>query len=342
MTVAPRPGRSDRRRPSLPTLVARAVRDDGVFARGDLVLVAVSGGPDSNALLHVLARTRERLGHRLIACGVDHGLRTEAVAELACAAALAAGLDVPFEVVRVEVGSGGNLQARARTARHAALREVAARHGADVVATGHTADDRAETVLSRLLRGAGPGGLAVLPPRDGPLCRPLVRALRSDVEAYVARHAIPCSTDPSNADPRFQRVRIRHEILPLLRSMAPRIVWSLCDLADALAAARDAHDPAAGLNAAQRKAVARARANGRTEARLLVRGGREVVARFVTPETADPTSGGSTESPRDDAEAPRAAGDKRTISQFGAFPVDARILMQEDVRAAGHRRRRRP
>lgn len=281
-------GRRDRRPPALATLARRVLVDDAELQPGDLVLCAVSGGPDSSALLHVLAGLRSRLGLRLAACAVDHGLRAEAAGEIELAAALARQLDVPIDVERVTVDPGGNLQARARAARHAALRDVASRRGARYVATAHTADDRAETVVLRLLRGAGPRGLAVLPPRDGLLVRPLVRARRSQIVAHLERHAIATAADPSNRDPRFLRVRVREEVLPLLAELAPRIVASLCDLADDLAPVRDAADPLASLNRAQRQAIAQARARGRTTARLRIAGGRDVVATIE----ADPTPQG--------------------------------------------------
>ena len=121
-------------------------------------------------------------------------------------------LDVPFARTRVAVARGGNLQARARAARWDALRVAASRSGADRIATGHHADDRAETLIMRLLRGTTARGLAVLPPvdrRDGVRVRPLYRARRLDVEAHVARHRLPCARDPSNEDPRFLRTRVR-------------------------------------------------------------------------------------------------------------------------------------
>ncbi len=220
--------------PSLLTLALRTAKDASLFAKGDVVLVAVSGGGDSTALLHVLARLRSKIGHELVAHGVDHGLRAEAGAELDLAAGVARSLGVTMTRSRVEVPRGGNLQARAREARLGALREAASRAGAKVIATGHHADDRAETVLLRLLRGAGPRGLAALPPRAGDLVRPLIRARRSDIEAHLARHELPHAEDPSNADPRFLRVRVRSELLPLLASLSPGIVSHLCALADQL------------------------------------------------------------------------------------------------------------
>jgi tRNA(Ile)-lysidine synthase len=218
--------------PTLITLARAALRENDIAPRGSRVLVAVSGGPDSMALLHVLSLLRHKLAFGLFAHGVDHGLREESASELDLAEAFARSLAVPFGRTRVAVAPGGNLQARARTARWEALRGAASRAGADRIATGHHADDRAETLLMRLLRGTGPGGLAVLPPRDGERIRPLYRARRADVQAHVSRHHIPHVTDPSNRDPRFLRTRVRHELLPLLERLSPRVVEHLCSLAD--------------------------------------------------------------------------------------------------------------
>jgi tRNA(Ile)-lysidine synthase len=222
--------------------------------RGASMLVAVSGGPDSMALLHVLARLREDLALTLHAHGVDHGLRAEAESELDLAEDLARAQNVPFVRTRAAVPGGGNLQARARLARYDALARAAVAVGAKLIATAHHAEDRAETVLLRLLRGAGPSGLAVLPPRaplplsfpaSSPaktplnaagieLVRPFLRARRADIEAHLARHALRFASDPSNENPRFLRVRVRREVLPLLEALSPSIVEHLCSLADAL------------------------------------------------------------------------------------------------------------
>jgi tRNA(Ile)-lysidine synthase len=113
------------------------------------------------------------------------------------------------------------------------LKAAAARNGANRIATGHHADDRAETVVMRLMRGGGHvRNLAVLAPRSGDRIRPMIRARRADIDAHIARHGIPTALDPSNADPRFLRVRIRNEVLPVLERLSPRIVEHLCALAD--------------------------------------------------------------------------------------------------------------
>ncbi len=223
--------------PTLLTLTRRTIVDELLFgpepARA-CILVAVSGGPDSMALLHVLARLRGKLGHSLVAHGVDHGLRQEARRELDQAEALAGQLEIPFARTVAPVAPGGNLQARARSARLEALRAAAAGAGASRIATAHHADDRAETVLLRLLRGASPAGLAVLPPRRGDLIRPFIRARKKDIEAHVARHELPFSSDPSNLDPRFLRSRVRNELLPLMETLSSGIVGHLNGLADDL------------------------------------------------------------------------------------------------------------
>lgn len=271
--------------PSLLRSAERAILDEQLFSRGETVLAACSGGPDSVALMHVLARLRGTIGHALVAHGVDHGLRPEAPRELAAAAELAASIEVPFSVTRVEVAHGSNLEARARDARLKALAEAAERAGAVAIATGHTADDRAETFLLRLLRGAGPRGLAVLPP-SAPLpshpsirlVRPLIHARRAAVIAHVERHFLPVARDPMNDDPRFSRTRVRNELLPLMATMAPRVVEHLASLADMLEATPPS--PLDGMGRAQRIAIERAKALGLPRVVVRLRGGREVEATF--------------------------------------------------------------
>ena len=265
-----------RRPPTLLTLCRRLLRSKRLFERGQLVLCAVSGGPDSMALLHALALMRKRRGHRLAAVGIDHGLRDGAGAELDAAEQLASDHEVPFERIRLDMERGSNLQARARSARHAALQACAQRRDAACIALGHTADDRAETLIMRLLRGSGPHGLAVMPARthgiEGTveLVRPLLLARRSDVLAHLQRHGVPFAHDPSNRDRRFLRVRVRHEVIPLLEELSPGVVDHLCTLADALVDQRDETDPLATLNRTQRQQIQRLlrRGYGRTTVRV--------------------------------------------------------------------------
>lgn len=265
--------------PSLRTLVRRALAEAGVPAKAHL-LCACSGGPDSNAMLSALASLRADCDLSLSAMGVDHGLRPEAASELAVAAALAADLSVPFATKRVALERGSNLMARARAARYEALRAERGRIGASFIATAHTADDRAETVLLRLLRGSGAHGLGVLPPLDGDLLRPLVRARRSDVERQLERKKLPSASDPSNLDTRFVRVRVRLELLPLLSSLSPRIVETLCRLADELWLGRGATQPMSPLGRRQREALLQG-VSLRGQGRVRTAESKEVLARLI-------------------------------------------------------------
>jgi tRNA(Ile)-lysidine synthase len=262
--------------PTLLRLAERELRDQKLVDRGQLVLLAVSGGPDSMALGHVMASLRKRFGYELAACGVDHGIRPAAVEELHLAASGMAALGVAFEAVHLQVPEGPNLMARARDARFAALRKVASRLGAASIALGHHADDRAETVLIRLLQGAGPAGLAVLASRSGDLIRPLIRAHRSDILGHLARHAVPYANDPTNEDRRYLRAAVRGELIPALKALSPRIVEHLCHLADDLGAL-ELGRPEPLLKRAHLQALGLA-AGGRGSVRIALPGGR--VARF--------------------------------------------------------------
>ena len=220
--------------PSLLTQVSRTLKEDCDLAPNERILVAVSGGGDSQALLDVLARLQPQFGYELHAHGVDHGLRAEAAGELALAQLLAESLGVPFTSTRLQLTDGGNLQERARDARYEALDAVAEKLHFTSLATAHHADDRAETVLQRLLRGAGPPGLGVLPARDDSRIRPFLRSRKSAIISHLQRHELTFANDPSNRDSRFLRVRVRNELIPLMESLSPRIVEHLNGLADDL------------------------------------------------------------------------------------------------------------
>lgn len=276
--------------PSLSTIVRRTLLEDCGPLDGATVLAAVSGGGDSQAMLSVLARLAPKLGFVLHAHGVDHGLRVAAPRELDLAEALARKLGVPFGRTQLGLVPGGNLQARARDARYSALRDVAAALGHEVlIATAHHADDRAETVLLRLLRGAGPRGLAVLPPRAKDVIRPLIRAGKRDVILHLERHCLDFAEDPSNQDAAFLRVRVRREAMPLLERLSPQVVRHLNALADALSGAdlpSEATPQGAALNGAQIREVLRANRLGRNVT-IRVAGGRDLI---VCPEHEAATS----------------------------------------------------
>jgi tRNA(Ile)-lysidine synthase len=212
--------------------VLETVRRRRLLGKRDVVLAAVSAGPDSTALVGALAALRD-LGELagVVALHVDHRLRPGGGEDAACAAAACARLGVPFESVAVRV-EPGNVQAQARRARYAALRAAAARAGASRIATGHTRTDQAETVLLRLLRGAGARGLAAIPPRRGLLVRPLIDRSRAEGIAYCARAGLAWRDDPTNATPRFARNRVRLSAWPVLLALAPAAESALARAAD--------------------------------------------------------------------------------------------------------------
>lgn len=209
-----------------------------MLAPGQTVLVAFSGGPDSTALLHALWQLRDRLQIAVATCHVHHGLRgAEADADAAHAAAFARGLvvshlekqaDVPAVVEERKL----SVEAAAREVRYALLEEAAAEAGAQRIATGHTADDQAETVLMNLLRGAGPGGLSGIPWVRGRIIRPLLGITHADVEDYCLAEGLAYRLDQSNLDLEFTRNRIRHQVMPLLRELQSNVVGALCRLAE--------------------------------------------------------------------------------------------------------------
>jgi tRNA(Ile)-lysidine synthase len=178
------------------------------FPTAGPLVCAVSGGPDSLALLALAAAP----GRDVTAVHVDHGLRPDSARDADVVAAVAEQVGATWRSVRVDVAPGPDLEARARTARYAALPAGAL--------TGHTADDQAETVLLQLLRGAGPRGLGGMRPDR----RPLLDLRRAETHALCDALGFTPVHDPSNLDPVHRRNRVRHEVLPLLDDVAGRDV----------------------------------------------------------------------------------------------------------------------
>ncbi len=259
--------------PTLTTLVARSLKKTA-FPKGSRLLVAVSGGADSTACLHALHLLRERFSLELFAHGVDHGLRAEAAAELDAVAKLSESLQILFSRTQLTVPAGGDLHRRARDARYEALEGAAAAVGACAIVTAHHRDDRAETVLERLLHGAHLEGLGVLPMRDGSRFRPLIEASRDDVLAHCARHQLPFSEDPSNDNRRFLRARLRAEVLPILRAISPQVDAHLAALADDVCRRISvASTSTVPLSAGARRRISEAVAAGAKTVPLLLDGG---------------------------------------------------------------------
>jgi tRNA(Ile)-lysidine synthase len=213
-----------------------------------VVAVACSGGRDSVALLHAALRAAAPLGMGVVALHVHHGLMAEADRWAAELAVQCGRWGVPLRQDRLNGApqAGESVEAWARRERYAALARMAREAGASIVLLGHHLHDQAETVLLQALRGAGPAGLAAMPrvvERDGlAWARPWLARAGGEIDAYLAPLAVAVAVDPSNADPRFARSRLRRDVMPALRAAFP-------DADAALAAvARRAHEARAVLD----------------------------------------------------------------------------------------------
>lgn len=222
--------------------VIATVRSLALFQPGQRILVALSGGPDSTALIAALTALAVPWRLHVSAVHFDHGLRgRESDEDARFVAALCAELHVPLTIERIDLrggtdrGRSESLQQRAREARYARLRALAAEQGADRVALGHQADDQAETVLMWMMRGAGATGLAGIPPiREGLFVRPLLNLTRDEILAYLDGRALTYRSDSSNDRWTYRRNRVRHEFLPLAKTYNPSIVRALVRQADIL------------------------------------------------------------------------------------------------------------
>jgi tRNA(Ile)-lysidine synthase len=227
--------------------VRRTIRQHALARPGTRVLVALSGGADSVAVLHLL-RDLEHEGDLVVvgAAHLNHGLRgADADADEAFCRALAERLNLAFVSARVDVATLAREQKRSiedagRSARYAFLERAAAEVGADVIATAHTRDDQAETFLLRLLRGAGTRGLASIQPRRGRVIRPVLDVARTELRNFLAMRGEAYREDATNADVSVPRNRIRHELIPYIQSRFSPAAPEL--LARQAALARDDED----------------------------------------------------------------------------------------------------
>jgi tRNA(Ile)-lysidine synthase len=264
--------------------VVRTIRAHDLVHPGERVLVAVSGGPDSMALLATLWELSGRLDVELEVATVDHGLRASARAEGELVKSRAEALGLPWHGLSVDVAEArrgrASLQDAARRVRLAALEELALRRGATRIALGHQADDQAETVLFRIVRGTGVHGLAGIPYRRGAFIRPLLDVTRAEIARYLKRRSLPFVEDLSNADPRFARARVRHRLLPLLAEENPRVREALVALAASARESRrapaeqSASDALSGLGRRTAQVVARLRHAGAGTRHVDISGGR--------------------------------------------------------------------
>ncbi|MEO8700689.1 MAG: tRNA lysidine(34) synthetase TilS [Kofleriaceae bacterium] len=225
---------------SIKTAVAAVIGDLGPGPIG----VGCSGGADSLALAD--AAIEMAGAARIVIVTIDHGLTAGSgeVADRVAAWARARGAASVVHAVEVDRGRA-SLEAAARDARYAGFAEVAREYQLVALLLGHTARDQAETVLMRILRGTGPAGLAAIPARRGIYHRPLLAVDRAEVDAYVTARRLPVWDDPMNADRALARVRVRTELLPLLRTENPQLDAALVRLADSTAEWLEVIDAAA-------------------------------------------------------------------------------------------------
>ncbi len=221
--------------------VVRALRARALLQPNQSILVAVSGGPDSVALLSVLHQLAPAWNFSLTIIHCNYGLRgAESEGDASFVTDLCRRLNLPCLVRSLNIpsphaGLSSSLQARARELRYRLFRDLSVELGVDRVALGHTADDQAETVLLRMLRGAGLRGLAGMPHSRGHLfVRPLLTVTRREILSYLDTMGLSFRTDSSNATSIYLRNRVRHELLPVLQSLAPATVQLLARQADLL------------------------------------------------------------------------------------------------------------
>jgi tRNA(Ile)-lysidine synthase len=227
---------------------ARALAAAGAPAAGDGLAAAVSGGADSLALLHAMRTLAGPRGWRLAVVTVDHGLRSGSAADAAFVVdhAKGLGLEARLETLTpadLEPHRRAGREGAARAARYQALWRAAGELGCGWLATGHTLDDQAETVLLQLLRGAGPDGLAGMTVRSGRLLRPLLWVRRAETRDCCAAVGAGWREDPTNQDPGPLRNRVRQRLLPLLEELRPGAAVTLARAAALAADERDWLDP---------------------------------------------------------------------------------------------------
>ncbi len=212
----------------------------GLIQNGDRILVCVSGGADSVALLHFLAFSMRDFHLSLVACHFHHGLRgADADADAAFVRELCISWNIPYVIGRGNVkreaeSQKQGIEAAARTLRYRFFLDTANRCHCNKIATAHTLDDQAETVVLRLLRGSGGAGLRGILPKNNSIIRPLLGVTRQQVEEYLAAFSIPHREDASNHTDDYTRNRVRRHILPLLKEENPSIAETLGKTAESL------------------------------------------------------------------------------------------------------------
>lgn len=214
------------------------IKTHHLFSGGEKIVVAVSGGPDSMALLHILWKLSEDRGPTLIAAHLHHGLRTQADQDLELVQKQCTAWGIQLEEKRLDVAQLARSDKRSveemgRICRYDFFREVLQKHQADCIATAHHQEDNAESVLLHLLRGSGTQGLRGILPINNNIVRPLLGVKKAQILEYLIDNQVPYRVDLSNTDMGFTRNRIRHELIPYLKEhYNPQLINGLNQLAD--------------------------------------------------------------------------------------------------------------
>ncbi|MCK4851663.1 MAG: tRNA lysidine(34) synthetase TilS, partial [Candidatus Omnitrophica bacterium] len=229
--------------PAFVKKIRDAIKQYDMLRAGDRVLVAVSGGPDSVCLLRVLLQMKKALGVELVAANLDHGIRgRESKRDSDFVRDLSKELGLACAHRKIDLGTRRknkkSLEEYARERRYAFFKQAAGKYRCNVIATGHTLDDQAETVLIRLMTGASLRGIAGIPAvryeDDLKVIRPLIRTPKKEVLDYMGAGGWKYREDRTNKDRKYLRNRIRHEVLPFLERYNPRVRRSLANLCDTI------------------------------------------------------------------------------------------------------------
>ena len=222
--------------------ILNTIKYYGMLEKGDKVLTAVSGGSDSVFLLCALRRLKDKLGLKLWVAHMDHGIRgEESRKDAEFVRKLARSLDLKFVHKKLKPDAKKtkiSLEEHLRAARYDFFKKAAKKTGANIVATAHTMDDQAETVLMRIVKGASLKGVVGIHPvrleKKVKFIRPLIEIRKKDILGFLKKERIPYRIDRTNLDDKFLRNRVRNKLLPYLRKINPQVERSLCNLADSL------------------------------------------------------------------------------------------------------------
>ena len=220
--------------------VKQTIEKYNMITKQDHVLIGLSGGPDSVFLLQILSMLKPEYRLNISAAYIDHGLRPGDVpGEIEFCKNLCNSFDINFYTQSIDVKSYAqkqrmNIQEAARILRYGALDQISININAHKIAVAHNADDQAETVIMRLLRGAGPAGLSGIPPVRKKIIRPIIDIEREEIEKFLSEKNIPFIIDPSNASLKYLRNRIRHNLMPVIKSLSPQATKIISKTADIL------------------------------------------------------------------------------------------------------------